>query len=278
LRQRTTYLADSLLLAGVCLLFFWRHLTPLAIDRLAFVPGDFMDQFYAFARYEATRLHAGQLPLWNPFTFSGHPFIADIQSAVFYPLSLLTMALTAVGRFSYHALELEAIAHFMLAAVFTYLLARRLTRGRIGGLTAAVVFTFSGYLTSYPALQLAILETQVWLPLILLALDVAGERREMGDARASVRWVLAAGLLLGVAYLAGHPQSALLVTYAGLAFGLFRFWPRDVGATKRGWRPWLRIAGLLALFLAVGLGVAAVQLLPSLEFMLLSTRTSLGFN
>jgi len=277
-KRYVTYLVDALILAALCLLFFWRHLTPLAIDRLAFVPGDFMDQFYAFARYEATRLQAGQLPLWNAYTFSGHPFIADIQSAVFYPLSLLTMALTAVGRFSYHALELEAIAHFVLAAVFTYLFARRLTGSRIGGLTAAVVFTFSGYLTSYPALQLAILETQVWLPLILLALDVAGERWQMGDARAGIRWVLAAGLLLGVAFLAGHPQSALLVTYAGLAYALFRFWPRDVRTSKRDWRPWLRIAGVLALFLAVGAGVAAVQLLPSVEFMLLSTRTSLGFN
>ena len=278
MKRYATYLVDALILVGLCLLFFWRHLTPLAIDRLAFVPGDFMDQFYAFARYEAARLQAGQLPLWNPYTFSGHPFIADVQSAVFYPLSLLTMALTAVGRFSYHALELETIAHFVLAAVFTYLLARRLTRSRIGGLTAAVAFTFSGYLTSYPALQLAILETQVWLPLILLALDVAGERWETGDVRASVRWVLAASLLLGLAFLAGHPQSALLVVYAGLAYGLFRFWPRDARPSQQGWRPWLRIAGLLALFLAVGAGVAAVQLLPSLEFMLLSTRTSLGFN
>ena len=117
MKRYATYLVDALILAGLCLLFFWRHLTPLAIDRLAFVPGDFMDQFYAFARYEATRLQAGQLPLWNPYTFAGHPFIADVQSAVFYPLSLLTMALSAVGRFSYHALELEAIVHFVLAAV-----------------------------------------------------------------------------------------------------------------------------------------------------------------
>ena len=105
MKRYATYLLDALILAALCLLFFWRHLTPLAIDRLAFVPGDFMDQFYAFARYEAARLQAGQLPLWNPYTFSGHPFIADIQSAVFYPLSLLTMVLTAIGRFSYHALK-----------------------------------------------------------------------------------------------------------------------------------------------------------------------------
>jgi hypothetical protein len=56
LRHRITYLTDSLLLAGLCLLFFWRNLTPVVRDRLVFAPGDFSFQFYACARYEAARL------------------------------------------------------------------------------------------------------------------------------------------------------------------------------------------------------------------------------
>ena len=193
MQHRITYLTDSLLLAGLCLLFFWRNLTPVVRDRLVFAPGDFSFQFYAFARYEAARLAHGELPLWNPAIFSGHPFIADIQSAVFYPLSLLTMLLTAARGFTYHALELEAIVHFGLAAIFTYLLARRLTQSRIGGLIAAVAFTFGGYLTSYPPLQLAILETQIWLPLILLLLDLAGGAWLRAISAAGLAWTLARG-------------------------------------------------------------------------------------
>ena len=273
LQHRITYLTDSLLLAGLCLLFFWRNLTPVVRDRLVFAPGDFSFQFYAFARYEAARLAHGELPLWNPAIFSGHPFIADIQSAVFYPLSLLTMLLTAARGFTYHALELEAIVHFGLAAIFTYLLARRLTQSRIGGLIAAVAFTFGGYLTSYPPLQLAILETQVWLPLILLLLDLAGERLAAATWRAGLAWTLGAGVLLGVALLAGHPQSGLLVGYASLAFGVFRFWPQI--PTDR--RAWLRGGLLLLLMAVVAVGVSAVQLLPSAEFLVRSIRMDLGF-
>lgn len=278
MRWDRSYLLDSFLLIGLCLLFFWRDLTPIWTDRRSFAAGDFAWQFHAFARYEASRLYAGQLPLWNPYAYAGHPFLADVQAAVFYPPSLLTLALNRLlgnATLPYHALELEALAHFPLVAIGVYLLARRWTGRRAGGLVAAIAFTFSGYLTSYPPLQLAILETQAWLPLILLALDGAARRLAADDPRAAVRWSVAAGLLLGISLLAGHPQSALLVSYASLGFFLYRLFasspssPDLHGALQR-----LRWA---ALFLLVGLGVAAVQWLPALEFMRLTTRAAIGF-
>lgn len=274
MHTKRSYWIDSLLLLGLCLLFFWRDLTPALVDRWAFAAGDFTDHFYAFARYKAMRLQNGQLPLWNPYTFAGHPFLADIQSAVFYPLSLLTVLLTSFTGFFYRALEWEALAHYPLAAIFTYLLARRLTRSRTGGLTAAIVFTFSGYLTSYPPLQLAILETVVWLPLIWLLLEVAAGRLETGANAAASRWIVAAALILGVALLAGHPQSGMLVAYASLAYGLYRLWPRPLAWR---WPTWRQPLGLLALFGAIGLGTAAVQVIPSGEFLVRSTRANLGF-
>ena len=275
-RLRTTLL-DFLLLLALCLLFFWRVLTPSLADRLSFAPGDFYDQFVAFARYEASRLHAGQLPLWNPFAFAGHPFLADSQSAIFYPPSLLTMLATAgSAALPARALELEALLHFPLAALFSYLLARRLSGSRAGGLTAALIFTFGGYLTSYPALQLAILETLVWLPLILWLLELSASALADRSGRRALGWTLTAGLALGLSILAGHPQSTLFVLYGTVAYALFRlFAPRAAGlqAASVG-----RRLGLVALFVAVGLGIAAVQLLPSLEFMRLTTRAAGSFD
>jgi hypothetical protein len=274
--QRYTYLLDGLLLLALCLLFFWRDLTPNLADRVSFAQGDFSNQFYAFAHYEASRLLAGQLPLWNPYAYAGHPFLADVQSAVFYPLSLLTMALQAgAGQFSYQGLLLEALLHYPLVALSTYLLVRRWTDSRTGGLVAAVVFTFSGYLTSYPPLQLAVLEVQAWIPLLLLLWDLAATRLSTGDRRSALGWTLGAGLVLGISTLAGHPQSTLLVLYGSMAFALFRLffpWPSQLSRRWTGTR-----LGLLALFLAVGLGVAAVQILPSVEFLRLSTRAGASF-
>jgi len=79
-----------------------------------------IDQFYAFASYEHDRLWQGEVPLWNPHTYAGHPFLADVQSAVFYPLSLVTMLVSGPGPFSPRWLQVEAVVHQVLGAVFTY--------------------------------------------------------------------------------------------------------------------------------------------------------------
>ena len=40
----------------------------------------------AWRAFAAASLRSGHLPLWNPFTYGGEPFLAGFQSAVFYPL------------------------------------------------------------------------------------------------------------------------------------------------------------------------------------------------
>jgi hypothetical protein len=103
----------------------------------------------------------------------------------------------------------------------------------------------------------------VWLPLILLLLSVAWERwQERGERRGFV-W---AGLAFGVSLLAGHPQSSMYVFYVAVLYWGFE--------THRGRGNVLSKVGLFCLFVVTGLGVAAVQLIPSLEFMLLSTRAA----
>ena len=82
-----------LLLAALVALFFWRILSPNPADRAQFPAGDFTDQFYAFRLYEARAFSEGRIPLWSENFNSGHPFLADIQSAVFYPLALANILL-----------------------------------------------------------------------------------------------------------------------------------------------------------------------------------------
>lgn len=284
-----------LCLTGLVLLFFWRFITPKVADRVAFPSGDFTDQFYAWRMYLARELAAGHLPLWSPYYNSGHPFQADPQAAVFYPLGLAMILLAARnGTFPLSALHWEAFLHFWLAGTFTYFFVKRLLARRQAdkdhlpaaiarrapALVAAVTFTFGGYLTSYPPLRLAILETVTWLPLALLCLDLAAESGTIGPH-------LAAGAVLAVAFLAGHPQTFLLVLYASVAYYAFVIWatrqPVMASAGHQGisdryaWRRSARHLGLLGLTLATYLGLSAVQLFPSLEYAARSTRASLGY-
>jgi hypothetical protein len=282
--------AALILLALLVALFFWRILTPNLADRASFPPGDFSRQFWAFATFEVRELSAGQMPLWNPYTYAGAPFWADIQSAVLYPISLLTLLLSGPWGFSLFALELEAVAHFWLAGIFTYLLVRRLTCHRRAALFAAITFTFGGYLTGYPSQQLAVLETVVWLPLLLYFTDRALMDRSSDTPylRPSLSNTLAAGLLWGVILLAGHPQSAMFVFYTFILYAMFLILAhrRQRGSPSTS-HPAYQLPtpysspkgtyGLLltpALVILLGLGFTAIAWLPGLEYMRLSVRAA----
>ena len=275
-----------LLLLMVCL-FFWRLLTPNPSDRASFPPGDFVYQFWAFASLEVRELAAGHLPLWNPFTYAGAPFWADIQSAVLYPVSLVTVLLSLPFSLSLVALEIEAILHFWLAGCFTYLFARRVIGFRPGAVLAAIVFAFGGYLTGYPSQQLAVLETDIWLPLLLWFIDVALVDRSgaapLLRGAPSLPHVAGAGLVWGVALLAGHPQSAMLVFYSFTLYTAFvaLAYPHSAatpaGSARWVTRWWTRIrrpAGYWLVIVVMGLGLSAVAWLPGLEYMRLSVRAA----
>src|SRR6185312_5928701 len=98
--------AIGVLWAGV-LAFFWPLRTPDQATREYFGPGDFWLQFLPFHTFAARQLAAGRLALWDPYMFSGHPFQADIQTAVLYPIAAANEWLGGRG-FGYLALEWEA--------------------------------------------------------------------------------------------------------------------------------------------------------------------------
>jgi hypothetical protein len=268
-----------LALAALVALFFWRILTPNPLDRAQFPPGDFTDQFYAFRVYEARALAQGRIPLWSENFNSGHPFLADIQSAVFYPIALANTLLNVAlfNSFALFALELEALLHFYLAGAFMYLFARRVIQNRVGAFVSAIVFAFGGYLTSYPSLQLAILETAAWLPLALFCIDKATAEDERQN-NAFWKWLILAGMTLGIAALAGHPQTFLFVFATSALYFLFRVWrAANVESGQRQARFLLRLCGAIILLGAIAFGVAALQLVPALEYQQLSTREALSF-
>ena len=242
----------------------WRLWTPVAVDRRWVQAGDFQDQFFPFATYVAAELRAGRLPLWNPYVFAGHPFQADPQTAVFYPLSSALALLLGGGGLGYRELELELPLHFALAAIGTFLLVRRLTGDDLAGTLAGVAFGFGGFLTSYPAQQLAMLRSAAWIPWLLLCLE-----RAVGPGGRPV-WLIGATGAAALLLLAGHTQSALFAFYLAAAYALFR--ARSVG---RSWTiALLAAAGPLAL----GGLLAAVQLLPTLELVTVSTRDRLPYD
>jgi hypothetical protein len=255
------------ILIALWMLFFWRLLTPIAGDQASFTQGDFSGQFFAFAGYQYARFAQGEVPLWNPHNNGGLPFIADTQAAVFYPPRLITLALAMLsGGWSYRALSMEVILHVLAFTLLMYVLARRLTGSHVGGLIAALIGGYGGFMTGYPPLQLAILEAGAWFPLAALGIVSAAEH----GTRPRFSPLLWTGFALGMSWLAGHPQTTFFMTWLLLALWGWLCW-RGRAAL------WRCVAGA-ALFGLIGFGLAAVQLVPGVEYLARTTRVDFGFD
>ena len=51
--------------------------------------GDMLCENYTWKLFQRRALAAGELPLWNPFTFCGHPLYSTGQASTFYPLNAI---------------------------------------------------------------------------------------------------------------------------------------------------------------------------------------------
>jgi len=299
-RALPLWLPETLIIAGLLLLpllFWWRLWVPGTADRAAIPEGDFTSQYYPLQLFAARELAAGRLPSWDPYINAGQPGLADIQTGAFYPPNLLpNLALALLGwPLTLGLLQAQVIFHFSLASLFAYLFARRLARragarlpaARFAGAVAAFSFTYAGYLTSFPVQQLTILETAVWLPLVLFLQDLS---LDSGAGWRRFAPPVLAGMALAMALLAGHPQTAMLVVYAALAYGLFLLLsgsrngskaPAGASAPPRNRSRIVSCALRLvhcALPFAVAFALAAVQLVPTLIFIAHSTRAGLGYD
>ena len=253
--------------AGIFALLTALFYAPILVGQRAFPEGDFVHHFFPFSLYQHQQLAAGHLAIWNPYTYGGHPFLADVQAAVFYPISnfisLLTLPVTdPAARF--YLLHVEAVVQTALAGWFTFLWTRDLTGSRWGGIVGGIAFAFSGYLTGYAPLQLAVLRTAIWLPLLLWTLGRAWQTPNQW------RWWLGSLTALCAAFLAGHSQSFLFLGYAAGAWLLWLAWAHH--STNFRAAIGTGVIGLAAV------GVTAAQWMPSVEFVRYSVRASVDYD
>lgn len=268
-----------LFLAVLPLLFWWRLITPNPADASILKPGDLTDQFLPQRLAIAAQLQAGRFPFWNPWINAGQPFLGDTQAAILYPINLFLLLL---GRSSFRDFEYEIIGHYAIAGIGVYLLAASLLSryhaGRWGALVAAITFTYGGYLTSYPALQPAVLRSAVWLPWVLFglvrcaAIPCYSDKRLRSFLPALPAYALS-GAALAMAVLGGHPQTIFYIFLIAGIFTLYLAWNRAASSRRLAWQPLL--GGIVCLFF--GLSLPAAFLLPAVEFAQESVRSKTSY-
>jgi len=221
-------------------------------NRLLSDPAFQMQPWTAFVREE---LHAGRLPLWNPYNGCGEPLVANYQSALLSPFQWPFYVLPFEA-----GLVVSAFLKLFALAWFSWLFLRRIGIGAAAAGFGAVAFAYSGHnvlLLGYPHPgALVVLPAGLWCAEGVLQAAERGAR--------VLRSALGLAFAVALGALAGHPEPFF---FGVLGIALWVLWRCMHIARARGPRCCATALGAIALAGVGGMLLAAPQVLPFLEYL-----------
>lgn len=233
--------------ALIFLMFPW-----LILGRETMIMRDFGFFSYPLAFYHRESFWRGEIPLWNPLSDCGIPFLAQWNTMVCYPPSLFYLLLPIPW-----ALNVFLMLHWFLGAMGAYKLAHQWTGDRLGASVAGTVFAFNGLAINcliWPNVTAAL----GWMPWVVLA---TWKARILGN-----RHIIFAAILGALQMLTGAVELILL-TWLIVALLI-------VVAGRSDSVPRLTQGIRTALVVILITGLCSLQLLPFFELLLHSNRDS----
>lgn len=187
----------------------WEGFTQIIPHKGGLFAGDVFRQMIPWKELSLDLIRQGQLPLWNPYAFSGEPLLANIQATILHPLSLLFFLIPDFDL----AWSWYIIAAPIIAIAGMYAWGRSLGWHKLASLVAGLAFAFSGHMLAW--LEWGVVaHTAIWLPWTLYSL---GRYWQTGRI-----WFLALlSLSLYATILGGYPQNAAYVLLISLFYFAF---------------------------------------------------------
>ena len=193
--------------------------------------------------------------LWDTAIFTGFPMMADPQVMSWYPPALL------LSQFS-GTWNLFILLAYVAASCFMYGYVLTVTNSRFAGLFSGIVFGTSGFMMAHLG-HAVIVHSVAWIPLTMWALEQL--RRKW-----SAWWFMAASIGIALSFFGGHTPIFTFGLMLSIAYAIVMGWHSPIGH----WRYYAACAGLLLL----SFGLAAVQILPTMEIVGQSVRTGYKFS
>jgi len=222
---------------------------------------DFVTFYMGMKQFLYDQVHKyHSIPFWNPYIFGGIPFWAHFESTIFYPLDALFWVISPEKAYGY-----TVFVHLVLSGIFMYLLTRSLRLSPAGSFIAASVFTFNGFImgTLHDG-QMFRIQAYTWIPLIIFFLNKAL------TSKSPYFYSTMAGMIWGLQILSGSPQDALYTLIAAFLFLGYHLKPhvREIASSRK-------ILAFASILFLIGLGVAAIQIVPASEFVKESARAEM---
>ncbi|MBL7150652.1 YfhO family protein [Candidatus Microgenomates bacterium] len=211
------------------------HNTPIKNTDLS----DVIAQIIPWKLFTIESLKQGRLPWWNPFNLAGTPHLANFQTAVFNPFNLIFLFL----KDFLSAWNIFILLQPLLALIFMFLFLRKQKLTSLASIFGALTFALSGFMIAWlewGTIGYALL----YLPLILYALSTK-----------KFKWVAALAAALSI--FSGHLQISIYIFLFSSAYIIFYQ---------------KKFKNLI--YLAVGLCLGLIQLIPTWQMFSLSLRAT----
>lgn len=239
-------------LGYIAILFFIFYPALYTPDGQLLFGDDIHRQYYFFRVFFQKSIAHGVIPWWNPYIFSGVPFMANAQVSYGYPGNWLYIVLPLTRAF-----PIFMMVHILIAMVSMYWMSGLFIRSKIARWAGGIIFGLSGYFFGrIVGGQPDVVASAAYMPLVFgLFWRVLTQ-----PSKKNIIW---AGLGLGLQMLIGYQINTLYTLEAvGIALLIQCARTKNFSAIV----PVITVG-------VIGLGVAAVTILPTAEFISNSIRT-----
>jgi hypothetical protein len=221
----------------------------------AVLPGDDMTQNFPLRVLAGQQIRSGQLPLYNPYIWSGAPLLAGWNAGAAYPFTWLFAILPSTAAWTVNLILTWAVAG---TGMFFFLRALRLAS--LASFLGALSFAFAGAMSAQVS-HFGLVAGMSWVPVELLAiLRLSADR----STASRLRWIAVLATAIGLTILSGEPRA---VDDACVIVGIYAVWQ----VARRGRRAGPAAVSVLA-GLMLGACLGAVQWLPGLAAISTSQR------
>jgi hypothetical protein len=221
----------------------------------AVLPGDDITQNFPLRVFAGSQIRAGQLPLYDPYIWSGAPLLAGWNAGAAYPLTWLFAILPGIAAWTVNLIVTWAVAGL---GMFCFLRALRLAS--LASFLGALSFAFAGAMAAQVS-HFGLVAGMSWVPVQLLAMLRLSQDR---PAASRLRWTALLAAATGLTILAGEPRA---VDDACVIVAIYAAW--QIARLGRRCGP---AAISVTAGLALGACLGAVQWLPGLMAISTSQR------
>ena len=187
-----------------------------------------------------------ELPLWNPYNGSGMPLFATIQSGFLNPLNIVFFFFE--NRLAW---TLYIILQALLLSFFTYLYCKKIKLSIAASLFTSVTFLLSGFVIA------RLIFGNIIYPLTLLPATLYLIEDFLQNP--NTRKIFFLPIAIALLFFVGHPQILFYVFAFSILYFLYRFFITQKGKKNKS------LFVSFFIFLLIGIGLAGVQIIPTLE-------------